>query len=188
MSDIWGIPRVLGISGISWFSSHWLGGSTSAFGNKTRIMNLFKKLFGNDRSPSKKSSRDIVYDFADVRSQLNLPILDTVMLPYPKDDIDIAFRIYTAQLEMMVKDLPSFQSELDEVRILHMRVLEFQDIDPEDRDLVREINSGSRFAKFRTREGLLSGFANKQEEDDFMIFSKIQYKYMARESAEFKTL
>jgi len=34
MSDIWGSPRVLGISGISWFSSHCLGGSTSAFGRE----------------------------------------------------------------------------------------------------------------------------------------------------------
>ena len=59
------------------------GGRTFNVGQKN-IMNLFKKLFEGDQSPSKPSPREIVYDFADVLGQLNLPILDARLLPHPK--------------------------------------------------------------------------------------------------------
>jgi hypothetical protein len=151
---------------------------------KNNIMNLFKKLFGGDQSPTKPSPREIVYDFADVLGQLNLPILDARLLPHPKAEIYTAFQFYMAQLEAMAKYSGDSREELKKVSTLYVMISDFQDIDPEDRQLVNEVNAGPRFAKFRTREGLASGFANKQEEEDFMLFSNLQNKYFLRATEE----
>jgi hypothetical protein len=146
-------------------------------------MNIFRKLFGSEQVPARPSSKQIVYDYAQVRAQLNLPILDTILLPHPKDEIDLAFTIYTKQLEMLSAHSPSAREELEQLRPMHMMLSDFQDIDPEDRHLVSEINAGRRFAKFRTREGIASlanGFSSKQEEEDFTIFESMQNKYFLR--------
>ena len=147
-------------------------------------MSIFDKIFGTKASPPSRSPRDIVYDFAETLGRYKFPILDTKLLPHSKKDIYGAFHEYMQQLQGMAGHMNSGSSELEQVKALYFRVSDFQDIDPEDRELVNEINSGSRFAKFRTREGLLSGFANKQEEADFLVFSDMQYKYMAREGEE----
>lgn len=147
-------------------------------------MNLFKKLFGGDRPSLKSSPREIVYDFADVLGQLNLPVLDARLLPHPKAEIYTAFEFYMAQLAAMAKYSGDSREELKKVRTLYVMISDFQDIDPEDRQLVNEVNAGPRFAKFRTREGLAGEFATKQEEDDFMLLSNLQNKYSLRASKE----
>lgn len=147
-------------------------------------MNIFKKIFGSDQSPSKPSPREIVYDFADVLGQLNLHILDARLLPHLKSEIYTTFEFYMAQLEVMAKYPGNSREELKKVSTLYMMISDFQDIDPADRQLVHEVNAGPRFAKFRTREGLANGFATKQEEDDFMLFSNLQNKYFLRSNEE----
>lgn len=147
-------------------------------------MNIFKKLFGGGPSPSKSSPKEIVYDFAGVLSQLDLPILDTRLLPHPKAEIYTAFEFYMAQLEGMAKYSADSREELKKVSTLYMMISDFQDIDLEDRQLVSEVNAGPRFAKFRTREGLASGFATKHEEEEFMLFSSLQNKYFLRSAEE----
>ncbi len=147
-------------------------------------MNLFEKLFGVDQPPPKPSPREIVDDFADVLGQLNLPILDARLLPHPKPEIYAAFDFYMAQLEAMAKYSEDSREKLKKVSTLYLMISDFQDIDPEDRQLVNEVNAGPRFASLRTREGLVSRFTTKQEEDDFMIFSNLQNKYFLRSAEE----
>jgi len=147
-------------------------------------MKFFKKLFTRDKSPTKPNHRDIVYDFADVMGQVNLPILDTRLLPHSKADIYTAFHVYMAQLEVLANYSDDASDEFNKVSFFYRMISDFQDIDPEDRQLVNEINTGERFAKFRTQEGLASGCANKQEEEDFMLFSNLQNKYFLRSIKE----
>ena len=129
---------------------------------------------------SQRSHRDIVYDFAEVLSQLNLPILDERLLPHPKSEIHTAFHIYTTQLQAMAQHSEDSRQELAEVQGVAAHIDQFQKIDPEDLPLVSEINTGRRFEKFRSSEGRQQGCANAEEEETLNIYLDITTKYMLR--------
>jgi len=145
---------------------------------------MFRKLFARGDGETQKSPRDIVYDFAEILGQLNLPVLDERLLPHPKEQIYEAFHVYMAQVESMARYSSESRQELQQLRIVYMHIGDFQRIDPEDMQLVAEINTGRRFAKFRSREGLLEGCKNQDEEEDLRIFTEITGKYTARGASE----
>lgn len=148
-------------------------------------MNILKKLFGGNQSPTKPSPREIVYDFADVLGQLRLPILDAKLLPHPKADIYTAFQIYMAQLEAMAPHLPNSREELERVKPLYLMISDFQEIDPEDRELVSEVNASQRFERFRSpRSADDLREACRLDPDGFKIYTEIENKYIKRASEE----
>lgn len=145
-------------------------------------MSIFKSLFGSKSEPS---PRDIVYEFAGVLGQLNNPILDTVLLRRSKEDIYAAFHAYIPQLEAMARVSRDSASELQQVKTTYLYIADFQDIDPEDRTIVSEINAGRRFAKLRSS---ITPAAIKQaieeDPDTFAIWNAITTKYMQRSFRE----
>jgi hypothetical protein len=110
-------------------------------------MSIFKNLFGSKKEPN---SREIVYEFADIMSQLSNPILDTVLLRRSKDDIYMAFDYYIGCLQAMAVNSRDAREELEQVKTLRVRIADFQDIDPEDKMIVSDINAGREFAVFRS--------------------------------------
>ena len=146
---------------------------------------MFGKFFTKDDAETpKRSHRDIVHDFAQIMGQLDQPVLDERLLPHPKAKIYEAFQTYMAQLEVKANYSPESRKELELVYMNYLSLADFQEIDPEDMQIVCEINTGRRFAKFRTREGLLEGCKNADEEDALRLFNKIVFKYYARAMKE----
>lgn len=145
-------------------------------------MSIFKNLF---RGKSEPSSREIVYEFADILGQLPNPILDTVLLSRPKINIYVAFEFYIVQLETMAKYSENYREELKMVQALYVRIADFQDIDPEDKAIVSEINAGRRFEKFRSaRTAADFGEAGRLDPEAFTLWGSVQQKYARRTLAE----
>lgn len=130
------------------------------------------------------SPKAIIYDFAEILGQLRLPIKDERLLPHPKEKIDGAFRHYIAELELTARILPGDREELEQVRMLYMHLSDFQKIDPDDMAIVSEINAGSRFEKFRSRDGLAKGIDTPEEEEALTIFTDVVSKYAMRGAQE----
>jgi hypothetical protein len=145
------------------------------------MLAFLNRLFGASEPPhhTQPDARTIVYDFAHILGQLvtNLQVLDTKFLPHPKPVIRQAFVEYMAELRIMRST-----EELDEVMRLYPHVCKFQDIDPEDRQLVVDINSGDRFAKYRNDES--SHFNSKTDDADALLFTNTVWKYRERSLAE----
>ena len=141
-------------------------------------MSIFKNLFGSKKEPS---SREIVYEFADVMGQLPNPILDTVLLRHPKDAIYMAFDYYIGCLQAMSENSMDAREELERVKVLRIRIADFQDIDPEDKTIVSDINAGRRFAKFRSAQSAADiREAIRLDPEASKIWEGIQRKYFQR--------
>jgi hypothetical protein len=138
-------------------------------------MGFLHRIFGarSNPAPDQPDSRAVVFDFANV--------FDALLLPHPKSVIYDAFRDYMAQLQAMRRT-----EELQEVQKVYMYISHFQEIDPEDRTLVTEINAGKRFEKYRSANGLELGL--EANEPDAMIFDNMKWKYRERSNAEFETI
>ncbi|MEZ5386868.1 MAG: hypothetical protein R3F13_15260 [Prosthecobacter sp.] len=141
------------------------------------MLAFLNRLFGSSEPPqdTQTDARSVVYDFAHILAQMgtNLQILDTKFLRHSKSVIRQAFVEYMAELRIMRR-----AEELDEVMRLYPHVCKFQDIDPEDRQLVVDINSGKRFAKYRNQEN--SHLSSKTEDADALLFTNTVWKYRQR--------
>lgn len=129
---------------------------------------------------SNPSARDLVYDFAEILGQLNLPILDERLLPHPKETICGAFEEYIQNLKMRAQFDLDCQEELGRVQALYVLLFDFQAIDPEDMALVSEINAGRRFERFRTREGLTKALESPDDQKAMREFAEMRSKYLNR--------
>lgn len=109
-------------------------------------MNIFKRFF--QRNPE-QNPRDIVYEFASVLAKHNEPILDANLLPRSKEEIYDAFRAYILHLREFTHISEDYTKELNHVESNFQHIAAFQEIDPEDKAVVREINIGKRFAPLR---------------------------------------
>ncbi len=135
-------------------------------------------MFGSKKDPS---YREIVYEFAEIRGQLLNPILDTVLLRRPKDEIYMAFDFYIGSLHAMAVHSRDAEEELEQVKVLRMSIADFQDIDPADKAIVSEINTGRRFERFRSaRTPDQINEVSSQFPDDFMILATMKEKYSKR--------
>jgi hypothetical protein len=145
-------------------------------------MSIFKNLFGSKKEPN---SRDIVYEFADIMGQLSNPILDTVLLRRPKEQIYNAFDYYIGCLQAMAVNSRDARDELEQVKSLRVRIADFQDIDPEDKAIVSDINAGRRFERFRSaRSGADFGEAGRLDPEAFKLWGSVQQKYARRTLVE----
>jgi len=141
-------------------------------------MSIFKNLFGSKKEPN---SREIVYEFADILGQLNNPILDTVLLRRPKDDIYMAFDYYIGCLQALAVNSRDAREELQQVKTLRVQIADFQDIDPEDKAIVSDINAGRRFERFRAaRTAADFGEAGRLDPEAFTLWGSVQQKYSKR--------
>ena len=136
--------------------------------------------FSKKEQPPQKSHRDIVYDFAEILGQLNLPILDERLLPHPKQTIISAFAVYIAQLSARARYDPLSHSELDRVCTLEMHICNFQPIEPEDIQIVMDINSSPRFKRFRDRPPAQEEQLAPTEQKDFETYFAYVSKYQLR--------
>jgi hypothetical protein len=134
-------------------------------------------------SQPKSSPRDIVYDFAQILGQINLPILDIRLLPHPKKAIFDAFLLYEAQLSVIARHDVTARKELEKVTSVGLCVYDFQQIDPEDMK-VMEINGGRRFARFRVGPISPEDKLTTEEEADLRVFMEYTQKYHLRSCRE----
>ena len=145
-------------------------------------MSIFKNLFGQKIEPS---PRDIVYEFANVIGQLNSPILDTVLLRNSKETIYAAFHSYISRLEAEAIHSQDARAELEKVKTVYFYISDFQDIDPEDKAIVSEMNAGRRFEKFRAaRTPAEIGEACRLDPESCKIWDAMESKYFQRSSKE----
>jgi hypothetical protein len=135
-------------------------------------------------SQPKSSPRDIVYDFAQILGQVNLPILDIRLLPHPKKAILDAFLLYEAQLSVIARHDATARKELEKVRSVGLSVYDFQQIDPEDMNIVMEINGGRRFARFGVAPISPEDNLTTEEEADLRVFMEYTQKYHLRSCRE----
>lgn len=133
---------------------------------------------------SKLSPKKIVYDFAEILGQTNLPILDIRLLPHPKKTILDAFLLYDAELSIMARYDQTARKELEKVRTVGLHVCDFQEIDREDVNTVMEINAGPRFVRFRGGPSALGDHLTAEEEADLRIFMDYTQKYFLRSCRE----